>query len=205
VEALVMLGSNGRAYSVPVAQLPSARGDGLPVSAFIELPTGVQIVGYAAGEAATPLVLATSLGYGFTCSQGDLVSRQKAGKQFLTLDEPAVPLAPLVVQPSTDSLVACLSSLGRLLVFEAAELRQLAGGGRGVILMDLQLGETLLAAQPCGTAGLRVSGTGRGGKPAEIELKGKALEAYRGKRARKGKTLEIKFKAERLARLAAPA
>ena len=205
VEALVMLGSNGRAYSVPVAQLPSARGDGLPVSAFIELPAGVQIVGYAAGEASTPLVLATTQGYGFTCSLGDLVSRQKAGKQFLTLDEPALPLAPLVVQPASDNLVACLSSLGRLLVFEAAELRQLAGGGRGVILMDLQLGETVLAVQPCGAAGLRVSGAGRGGKPAEFELKGKALEAYRGKRARKGRPLDIKFKAERLARLAVPA
>jgi topoisomerase-4 subunit A len=162
----------------------------------------VQVVGYAAGEAATPLVLATTLGYGFTCSLGDLVSRQKAGKQFLTVEEPALPLAPLVVQAASDNLVACLSSLGRLLVFEAAELRQLAGGGRGVILMDLQLGETLLAVQPCGAAGLRITGTGRGGKPAELDLKGKALEAYRGKRARKGRALEIKFKAERLARLA---
>ncbi|MEF9944715.1 MAG: DNA topoisomerase IV subunit A, partial [Burkholderiaceae bacterium] len=98
-------------------------------------------------------------------------------------------------------LVACLSELGRLLVFEAAELRLLPGGGRGVTLMELQLGEKLVIAMPAPAAGLLVRGTGRGGKAMELSLTGVALAAQRGHRARKGKQLDIKWKPESLARL----
>ena len=201
VDNLIAVGSNGRVYSIAVAQLPSARGDGLPVTAFIDLAPGTQIVGYAGGAADTPLVMASSAGYGFTCSLGDMVSRQKTGKAFMTVEEGAQPLWPQVVDKTGDSLVACLSELGRLLVFEASELRLLPGGGRGVTLIELQLGEKLLAAMPAPAAGVLVRGTGRGGKAMELALTNSAFAAQRSHRARKGKQLDIKWKPESLARL----
>jgi len=82
------------------------------------------------------LLLATSNGYGFAASLGDMVSRQKAGKQFITVEEGAEPLRPQLVSATSDRLIACLSARGRVLVFDAAEIKALAGGGRGVTLMD---------------------------------------------------------------------
>ncbi|MEG0821302.1 MAG: DNA topoisomerase IV subunit A [Burkholderiaceae bacterium] len=201
VDHLIAVGSNGRVYSIAVAQLPSARGDGLPVTAFIDLAAGTQIVGYVGGAADIPLVMASSAGYGFTCSLGDMVSRQKTGKAFMSIEDGSQPLWPQRVDKAGDSLVACLSELGRLLVFEAAELRLLPGGGRGVTLMELQLGEKLVIAMPAPATGLLVRGTGRGGKAMELSLTGVALAAQRGHRARKGKQLDIKWKPESLARL----
>ncbi|MCU0767955.1 MAG: DNA topoisomerase IV subunit A [Burkholderiaceae bacterium] len=194
VDQLVAIGSNGRVYSVPVAQLPSARGDGAPVSSMIELEPGSRLVGYVAGAIDAPLLLATSSGHGFAASLGDMVSRQKAGKQFITVDEGAVPLQPQRVRAARDRQIACLSAKGRVLVFDAGEIKALSSGGRGVTLMDLDDGETLLAALPI-DAGVVLSATrGTAGKPIEVRLSGASLEAQRGHRARKGKLVDPKLK-----------
>jgi topoisomerase IV subunit A len=80
-------------------------------------------------------------------------------------------------------------------VFDAAELKSLSGGGRGVTLMDLDEGEKLLAALPISKSGAIVTGVkGKTAKPAEIHLIGAALEAQRGHRARKGKLVDSKLK-----------
>ena len=194
VDQLIAIGSNGRVYSVPVAQLPSARGDGAPVSSMIELEPGTRLVGYVAGPVDTPLLLATSSGHGFAAALGDMVSRQKAGKQFITVDEGAEPLAPQRVDAATDRRIACLSAKGRVLVFDAAEIKALAGGGRGVTLMDLDDGETLLAAVPIDTGALLRATRGSAGKPVEVRLVGALLEAHLGHRARKGKLVDSKLR-----------
>ena len=194
VDQLIAVGSNGRVYSVPVAQLPSARGDGAPVSSMIELEAGTRLVGYVAGAANAPLLLATSNGYGFAASLGDMVSRQKAGKQFITVEEGAEPLRPQLVRAASDRLIACLSAKGRVLVFDAAEIKALAGGGRGVTLMDLDDGETLLAALPIGSGAVLHATRGSAGKPVDVRLVGAQLEAQHGHRARKGKLVDSKLK-----------
>jgi topoisomerase-4 subunit A len=79
-----------------------------------------------------------------------------------------------------------VSEKGRLLVFAAGEIKSLSGGGRGVILMGLDAGEKLVAATPCGEAGVIVEGQGRGGKAVRIQLRGRELQAHAGHRARKG-------------------
>ncbi len=193
VDPLLMLGSNGRAYSVAVSQLPGARGDGVPITTLIDLASGSQVLHYFAGAADTRLLLASSNGYGFQTRAGDMVSRNKNGKAFMTLTPEETPLYLRVVEPAAESL-ACLSALGRLLVFPLAELKSLAGGGKGVILMDLEKDETLLAVQPVGQKGLYVHGSGRGGKAQQVTLSANALVAYAGKRARKGKVLESRIK-----------
>jgi topoisomerase-4 subunit A len=195
VDTLISIGSNGRVYSVPVSQLPSARGDGSPVTSMIDLAPGSRLVGYVAGAPSTPLLLATSNGYGFTATLGDLVSRQKGGKQFINLDEGAEPLAPQSFDPARERSVMCLSERGRVLVFDLSEVKAQAGGGRGVTLMDLDDGEKLLAAVPVSKAGAVMHAVkGTAAKPVEVALVGAALAAQRGHRARKGKLVDAKLK-----------
>jgi topoisomerase-4 subunit A len=180
---------------VPVSQLPSARGDGAPVTSMIDLAPGSRLMAYVAGAPKTPLLLATSNGYGFTATLGDLVSRQRAGKQFINVDEGAEPLRPQVVDPAADRTLVCLSAKGRVLAFDLGEVKSQAGGGRGVTLMDLDDGEKLLAALPVAKTGAVLHATrGTAGKPVDIALAGPALEAQRGHRARKGKLVDSKLK-----------
>jgi topoisomerase-4 subunit A len=203
VDNLLCIGDNGKAYSVPVAALPGARGDGVPISTLVDLSGGgttpsARILYYFAGNADTRLLLSTSTGFGFIAKAGDMATRLKGGKSFITLDDGAVPLAPRVVL-DTAGAVACLSEKGRVLVFGIDEMKVLTNGGRGVILMELEPKETLLAAQPISPKGLNVNGTWAGDKPRTVELFGVGLEPHFGKRARKGKPLSAKLKAKDLA------
>src|SRR5476649_2515674 len=99
VDTLLGFGNNGKIYSVPVSALPNARGDGVPITTLVDLGTGARIAHYLAGAATTMLMLATSAGYGFIAKAGDMVSRIKGGKAFITLDEGDVPLPPSVIGP----------------------------------------------------------------------------------------------------------
>ena len=144
-----------------------------------------------------PTELASSAGYGFVAQAGDMISRNKSGKAFITLEQADTLLPPAIVR-SEHSALACLSEKGRLLVFGLNELKSLSNGGRGVILIDLEHQETLLAAQPITQKGVSVSGIGRGGKAQTVTLANTPLAPHFGKRARKGKALESKIKAAAL-------
>jgi topoisomerase-4 subunit A len=198
VDTLLCIGDNGKAYSVPVAALPGARGDGVPITTLVDLSGGGRILYYFAGSAETRLLLSTSTGFGFIAKAGDMATRLKGGKSFITLDDGAVPLAPRVVTDNAGA-IACLSEKGRVLVFGIDEMKVLTNGGRGVTLMELEPKETLLAAQPISPKGLNVCGTWAGDKPRTVELFGVGLEPHFGKRARKGKPLSAKLKAKDLA------
>ena len=127
-----------------------------------------------------------------------MISRLKGGKSFITLDDKAVPLAPRVISDAAGA-VACLSEKGRVLVFGIDEMKVLTNGGRGVILMELEPKETLLAVQPISQKGVNVIGTWAGSKPRVVELYASGLEPHFGKRAKKGKPLSAKLKATDLA------
>jgi topoisomerase-4 subunit A len=197
VDTLLVFGSNGRIYSVPVSALPGARGDGVPITTLVELASGTRILHYFAGPADVTLLLASTAGYGFTAKSGDMVSRTRGGKAFITLDDGDEPLTPRPVTAAA-SAIACLSEKGRVLVFGIDEIKSLGAGGRGVILMDLENNEKLLAAEPISQRGVLVSGAGRGGKAQEVLLSASGLAVHIGKRARKGKALESKIKATTL-------
>ncbi|SAK49104.1 DNA topoisomerase IV subunit A [Caballeronia calidae] len=192
-DSLVAWGSKGRVYSVPVAALPGGRGDGVPVTSLIELESGTHLLHYFAANAEQQLLLASSNGFGFVAKLGDLISRQKAGKAFMTIDEGCAPLAPMPVVPGA-TYVACLSSTGRLLVFGMDEMKTLSGGGRGVILMGLDPKETLRQALAIDTRGVVMIGTGRGGKVKDEKLAGSQLQLHLGKRARKGRAPDSSLK-----------
>ncbi len=192
VDQLYVFGSRGRVYSVPVAGLPGGRGDGQPITSLIDLESGTQIAHYIAGSAAQMLMLANSGGYGLLARLGDLASRQKAGKNFLTLEEGEQLLPPVTVRPEQVN-VACLAQTGRLLVFPLNELKLQPKGGKGLTLMDVDAKDPLVSVAVCDQA-LRVLGAGRGGKPKDEIVKGVALASHMGKRARKGSKVDAVLK-----------
>jgi len=199
VDPLVVLGSNGRAYSVPVSALPGGRGDGQPITTLIELEPGSQIAHYFAGAASQKLLLAGTGGFGLVAEVGDLVGRQKAGKSFLSLEGDERPLPPATVPAGEIAgvQVACLSMAGRLLTFAIDELKHQPKGGRGLTLIDLDAKDALVSVAAF-TTQLLVSGTARGGKAKEEPLKGVALASYAGKRAKKGKACDVMQKPMRV-------
>ncbi|OYD75934.1 DNA topoisomerase IV subunit A [Burkholderia sp. YR290] len=191
-DMLIAWGSKGRVYSVAVSQLPGGRGDGVPVTSLIELESGTHLMHYYAATAEQALLLASSNGFGFIAKVGDMVSRVKAGKAFMTIDEGATPLAPMPMLPDATQ-VACLSGGGRLLVFGLDEMKTLSGGGRGVILMALDPNESLTQALAITKAGVVLEGMYRN-KPTDEQLSGAALAPNVGKRARKGRSPDTKLK-----------
>ena len=190
VDPLIVFGSNGRVYSVPVAMLPGGRGDGQPITTLIDLETGTQIAHYLAAAPSTQLVLAGSQGYGLMAQVTDLVSRQKAGKTFLSLEADESLLLALISPASAAvTQLGVLASSGRLLTYPVDEIKHQPKGGRGLMLMDLDKKECVLSVA-CFSTSLKVLGTGRGGKAKEELLKAGALLQFAGKRARKGKPVD---------------
>ena len=204
-DQLYALASNGRVYSIPVAGLPSARGDGVPVTSFVELEAGSQILHAFAAPADAGVLLATEKGFGLICVAGDWQSRMKAGKHFLTLEEGDVPLPPVLFEASrTDATVVCLSDgqgggdKGRVLAYPVSEVKTLHKGGRGVTLMGLEKKEKLRQVIVAADSGLVVTGTGRMAKPQSRTMSTREIAANTGTRGRKGKQLDPRWKEVRL-------
>ena len=199
VDTLLAFGANGRVYSVPVAMLPGARGDGQPVTTLIELESGTKLVHYFAGPASASLLLSSSAGYGFLATVESMTSRLKAGKAFVTCNEgeslnrPSLAANTATVPPFAATHVACASAGGRILTFEINDLKAMTNGGRGLMLIDLEAKDTLAGAAAY-TRSINIKGIGRGGKPREETLEIRSLNNARAARARKGKAADLGFK-----------
>lgn len=191
-DTLIALGSNGRVYSVAVSGLPSARGDGAPVTSMIDLAPGSQIEHMLAASAESRFLFSTEQGFGFIAKISDMVSRQRAGKQFITLEGKDALIRPVPVFEGTINL-ALMSSRQRLLVIPLDEVKTLASGGRGTILMGIDSPDKLAQCVPLSKAGMRVVGLYRN-KQVEDIVSGARLAEYLSKRARKGKLLDIRSK-----------
>jgi topoisomerase IV subunit A len=207
VDTLIVFGSNGRVYSVPVASLPGARGDGQPITTLIDLESGTQPMAYFAGPGNATLLLASTGGYGFLASVENMVSRQRAGKTFVTVGEGETVCAPSLVANASASQsllpathVACASTGGRILTFEIGELKTMEKGGRGLMLIDLEAKDSLAGAAAY-TRSVKIEGIGRGGKAREETLEIRSLNNARSARARKGKAADLGFKPNRVTRV----
>ena len=210
IDTLIVLGSNGRTYSLPVSALPGGRGDGQPITTLIELEPAATAARYMAGALDAGYLLSSSDGYGFVAQIQDMTSRQKAGKAFVNLaanarvNEPS----PLLIHTTTDNgvqpimatHVACASVDGRVLTFELTELKHMPKGGRGLMLLDLA-GKDQLAGAAVYTRSVTIAGVGRGGKAREETLEIRSLDNARGVRARKGKAADFGFKPNRVIRV----
>ena len=203
IDTLLVFGSNGRVYSVPVAALPGARGDGQPVTTLIELEAGTQLAHYFAGPNDAALLLSSSAGYGFLAMVEYMISRNKSGKAFITCNAGDTVCRPSLAQSATvpaATHVACASTGGRILSFDIDELKLMEKGGRGLMLIDLEAKDSLAGAAAY-TRSVRLEGIGRGGKAREETLEIRSLNNARAARARKGKAADLGFKPASIVRV----
>lgn len=146
----VFLDSTGRAYTLQSHTLPSARGQGEPLTGRFNLPPGAVFVSALMGDPKDLYLFATSFGYGYVSSLGDMHSRNKAGKAFLKVPPGAKVLPPVKVRSLDEDWIVAVSSEGHMLVTELAELPQMAKGKGNKIInvppAKLKTGEEWICA-----------------------------------------------------------
>jgi topoisomerase-4 subunit A len=193
---VVVLDSGGRAYSLFSTDIPGGRSDGVPLASFLDMPPKVKAAVMCAATPDTQYLFSSSGGYGFIATLKSLVSRQRAGKAFMTLSEKDILLQP--VNASSGGLIVALGNNGKLLLFPISEMKELSGG-KGVIILGLNVGEALIATAilPEGSS-LLISGTGKGGKSSQLVLKWVELQPFVSHRTRKGMLAPVKFKPEKI-------
>ncbi|MBL6745119.1 MAG: DNA topoisomerase IV subunit A [Pseudomonadales bacterium] len=190
----IFLDSTGRAYSLPAHTLPSARGQGEPVSGKVNPPSGASFEGVVIGEDSRDVLLASDAGYGFVAKVGDLISKNKSGKAVLRLPKGSIVLPAVMVNDYDSDMIVSVTNEGRMLMFPLKELPRLAKGKGNkiisiptarvvdriefVVAMTLVTGEDTLTVY----AGRRHHNL----KPAD-------LEHYRGERGRRGNKLPRGF------------
>ncbi len=193
-QQIAFLDSTGRAYSTPAHTLPSARGNGEPLTGRFSPPAGAAFRALLAGEDSQRFLLATSHGYGFVTAFDNLLGRQKAGKQLINPGADAQLLPPVAVADPADDLVAAITSAGYLLVFPIAELPELdKGKGNKLIQIPparLKSGQESLAVLACVRSGGEL--TLHCGQ-RKLVLTWRDLQAYGGTRAQRGHQLPRGF------------
>ena len=187
----IFLDSTGRSYTLPSHALPSARGQGEPLSSSLNPQPGAEFVGVILGADEELVLLASDSGYGFVARLADLQTKHSAGKAVISLSPGARPLAPAKVDTVEDLLVAATDA-GYLLAFPVAELPQMPRGKGNKILgipgkrrgQERMVGAVTL---PAGST-LKVHAGRR-----YLHLKRTELEAFRGARAQRGGKLPRGF------------
>jgi topoisomerase-4 subunit A len=195
---LIIIDSKGRSYSLRVADLPSGRGDGAPLNTLLDFQEGGKLAQVISAPPEDKYLVASSGAYGFIARVADMISRNKAGKVFLTLEKDERPLMPVKVgaddtADTAHQRVAALSDTGRLLMFALTELKEMARG-RGLMLISLTSKENLSAIALVSNHRLRIQGIGRAGKSVEGVLEPMMQAPFHGHRARRGQEIPFKMK-----------
>lgn len=182
-QRLIVLDNMGRSYGLDTASLPSARGQGEPISSMLNLANGVKIEQALFGQ--YPIILASNQGYGFITDTKGLDTSQKAGKAVVNLGLAHL-LAFVAVGSATH--IAVVSSGGNLLVFDRDELPILAKG-KGNKLMNLKDNETLVAVSALTDTDNLIIHTNK----RTLTLKPNDWANYKGKRSGRGRALPKGF------------
>jgi topoisomerase-4 subunit A len=182
----IFLDSTGRTYTLIAHSLPSARGNGEPLSGRLDPPEGATFAGVVMGEAEEKCVVASDAGYGFVVKLEELQSRNKAGKAVLKVPEGSGVLAPSMVPAANDALLCAVSSEGKMLVFPVKDLPELPRGKGNKIFGISGKGDEKLAAIAVITSSqnLVVKSGDR-----KMTIKYSDLKEYRGERAQRGAVL----------------
>ncbi len=186
----IFIDTTGRSYSLLASSLPSARGQGEPLTGRLSPPTGAEFVDVVMGDDAQHILLASDAGYGFIATVGDLLSKKKAGKASLSVPNGAKVMKVIAVNDLDSQYVAVATNRGRLLVFLVSELPVLSKGKGNKLIQipsaDLKAREefvvsicVLLEAQ-----NLKVYAGKR-----HLTIKFQDLTNYIGSRARRGNLL----------------
>ena len=190
----IFMDSTGRAYSLPAHSLPSARGQGEPLSGKVNPPSGATFEAVVIGEDDRDILLASDAGYGFVGKIADLISKNRSGKSVLRPPKGGKVLPLLMVDDYKNDLVVAISNEGRMLMFPINELPRLAKGKGNKIIsiptarvadrVEYVVALTVLTAEDTLTihAGKR-----------HHNLKPTDLQHYRGERGRRGNKLPRGF------------
>jgi topoisomerase-4 subunit A len=193
-QPVVLLDSTGRSYSLQAHTLPSARGQGEPLTGRLDPPPGAAFVAVLGGEGQTKYVLASDAGYGFIATLEALYAKPKAGKAALTLPPGARVLPPARVFATASDRIAAVTSAGHMLVFPVSELPELPRG-KGNKIINIPAAR-LKAREEFVTALAVVHEGGsltiRSGK-RHFTLRPADLEHYQGERGRRGRMLPRGF------------
>ena len=186
----IFIDSTGRSYTLAAHSLPSARGQGEPLTGRINPPSGASFKAVVLGEPEQKLLMLSSAGYGFVTKVSDLVSKNKAGKAAISLPKGAEVMVPVPITDSDKQYIASVTNEGRMLVFPVKDLPELAKGkGNKMISIPsarLQSGdEWMVSATLMYQQDHLVIHSGK----RHLKLKFSDLEHYVGERGRRGHKL----------------
>ncbi|MDH5571263.1 MAG: DNA topoisomerase IV subunit A [Gammaproteobacteria bacterium] len=192
----VFIDSTGRTYALPAHTLPSARGQGEPLTGKLSPPDGAYFCGVMAGDSAQLFLLATSFGYGCIVKLEDMITRNKKGKTVLKVPAGAKVLPPVLVPDMETHWVAAVTSDGNLLIHHIEELPILPRG-KGVKIINisaakLKSGEELVTAMTVIDQDDDI--VIHSGKRHKV-LKNAEMQKYEGERAQRGAKLPQGFRA----------
>lgn len=186
-DRLVLLDDTGRSYGLDPNGLPSARGQGDPITSLLNLPAGARIVAlfFVAPQNAQNLIVASSTGYGFATPLANLDTAQKAGKAIINLNDGQL---LSTISQADDTLLAVANSTGQLLVFELSELPML-NKGKGNKLLNLKEKESIVAIAILSANDKLLVQSGK----RTLPLTPSDIANYQGKRAGRGGALPKGF------------
>jgi topoisomerase-4 subunit A len=190
----VFIDSTGRSYALAAHTLPSARGQGEPLSGRLNIPAGAQFLGLVMGPDSDQYLMATDAGYGFITNLGDMQSKNKAGKNLLTVPDNARVLVPGKIINPEKSWIAAVSNEGRMLVFPAADVPVMARG-KGNKMININSAkaaareELMVACVAFSEDDTILVYAGK----RHMKLKFADLEHYQGERGRRGNKLPRGF------------
>ncbi len=191
---VVFLDSTGRAYTLAAHTLPSARGQGEPLTGRLNPPAGAFFTGLVIGDKTSKYVVASDAGYGFVTTLEEMVTKNKAGKSLVTVPKGGLTIQPVEVRDLSNEFIAALSNEGRLLIFPVADLPVMARGKGNKILSipparvaeRVEMMSHLIVFSEVDTI---VVHSGK----RHLSLKIDDLAHYRGERARRGLKLPRGF------------
>ena len=189
-ENCVFFDSTGRAYTLQSRTLPSARGQGEPLTGRLNPPPEARFVGLAAGD--VRVLLGSEAGYGFVGSLKEMVTKNRSGKAVLNVPVGSFALPPSIVVE--DTLVAVITNTGRLLVFELSQVPEL-NRGKGSKLMNIPIASLKTREEyviGLTTFGVRDRLILRAGQ-RHLGLRVQDMQNYLGERARRGRKLPRGF------------
>jgi topoisomerase-4 subunit A len=194
VNYIAAIDSTGRAFSVQAADIPGGKGDGVPFTSLIDLAPGARLAHIVDAQPSRRYLVANSAGYGFIVKSEELLTRIRAGRSFMTIQEGDEVLRPALV-PDEPDIAVTLSEHGRMLLFKADELKELARG-RGITLMGLDPGEKMTVIGFGTAKAVTVVGKTRSGNEKTVRVSGAELKKFIVHRARKGCLLPGKLRPE---------
>ena len=193
-QSAVFLDSTGRSYTLPAHSLPSARGQGEPLTGRLATVNGATFEATMIGEPEDLYLIASDAGYGFVVKLSDLYTKKRNGKSVLTLPSGSNPVAPIRIHAYETDRVVAVSNEGRMLHFPLKDLPKLSRGkGNKIISIPTARVKTrdefLLALTVFPAGGHIVIYAGK----RYITLKSVNLDPFAGERGRRGRKLPRGF------------